>query len=345
MLYLCCCIGYMCTEDSISAENERLWSVSTLQHQWEEEERQRIEDLKLNSTIDEEHARLSYMEAFYSSESSGGVLQYPWPTHTVATGMQQQEPADMNNQQTTSSATAANNNATTSTNSNSKAEYKYKEGYDIICSDFGNISTIHVNGLQRGQEVSMGGQKAEGSQAKAIASLAMRPAGTRDAPASGTVTAANKKKGSKGRNTSKGATRTLSSPRQGNVTPPSPTKQQQQSFDSYDQGWQEEGGDDGLSAILSTRQPQSPLQRTRGGGRGGGGGVNLLELGPRYVKGRVSNEQMCMWMCVCGISECVGVYVCVYVYVQDFVVMLHHHWMHLSFFLITWLCNYEVFVQ
>ena len=248
----------MFTEDHISAENERLWSISTLQRQWEVEEQQRIEDTKLNSTIDEEHARLSYMEAFYSSQSSGGVLQCPWPTRAVTIP----QPVDTNQQTTT---TAENTG---------KIEYKYKEGYDILCSDFGNISTIHVNGLQRSQEVSMGGQTAEGSQAKAIAALAMRPVGTRN-------TASSNNAGKQSiNNLNRGTTAASNSSRQGNETPPSPTKEQQQSFDSHDQqAWQEEGGDDGLSAVILPSQSRSPMQKTRSRG------VNLLELGPRYVKG------------------------------------------------------------
>ena len=147
----------MRTEDSSSAENERLWSISTIQRQWEEEERKKAEDARLSAAVEEEHARLGYMDAFYSTSNSGFVLQYPWPT----------KPAS---------------NVHPSTDMDT-CKAKFKCGYDILYCDFGNMSTIHVNGLQRAHEICADGETVpmdkQGSQSKAIASVAMRPPGTR----------------------------------------------------------------------------------------------------------------------------------------------------------------------
>ena len=75
----------MATEDACSAENERLWSTSTLQQQWEEEERVSAQEQRVSERVSEEHARLAYMDAFYSSESSGAVMSYAWPTRPTLT--------------------------------------------------------------------------------------------------------------------------------------------------------------------------------------------------------------------------------------------------------------------
>jgi hypothetical protein len=158
----------MSHEDARSAENERLWSISTMQRQWEQEEQCRAEVARLLATVQEEHARLAYMEAFFSSQSSGDVLQYPWPTRPEVSPPQPDTD--------THTGTAA-----------------YKEGYEILCSDFGNISTIHVKGLQRGHEISVGGETADHAQARAVASMAMRQPGTRK-PAPSTSTSSGRGK-------------------------------------------------------------------------------------------------------------------------------------------------------
>lgn len=145
-------------EDEESKRSERLISTSSLHQQWQEEEERRGEEERLMNAVKEEHARIKYMESFFSSSfvSSGSVLKYQWPTRPEVS-----LPA--------SSLTT------------------YKEGYDILYSDLGNISTVHVNGLQRSQEVLVGGEDGSGArrngdqpnQSGGVAALAMRQPGTR----------------------------------------------------------------------------------------------------------------------------------------------------------------------
>lgn len=234
----------MTEEDKTSAENERLRSISFIQQQWEKEEKEQTENARISAAVDEEHARLAYMEVFYTTESSGGVLAYSWPTRPTVT---------IEPEIDTATGLAV-----------------HKQGFDIHCSDYGNISTVHVNGMQRAQEISAGGEIALPSESQNVAALAMRPPGTRTI-APGKTT---KQHGSEGKSTTrqlsprvKGPS-TSTSPRLPS-TPPSPGKEQQMSF-TRDQ-WDTPGGQ---SAFTTGGQSQ----------RQGSSRVKLMDLASRYVK-------------------------------------------------------------
>jgi len=232
----------MIEEDKTSAENERLWSISYIQQQWEREEIEKAEHDRITAAVDEEHARLAYMEAFYSTESSGGIMAYSWPTRPSVTVQPEVD---------TATGPAA-----------------HKQGFDIHCSDYGNISTIHVNGMQRTQEISAGGETAPPSESQNVAALAMRPPGTRKTapPGKGTKTPVGNKTMTRQMSPRVRGPSTSNSPR----LPPSPGKEQQLNF-THDQ-WDTPGGQ---SAFTTGAQSQ----------RQGPSRVNLLDLASRYIKG------------------------------------------------------------
>lgn len=149
-----CEIQMMAHEAEYSSQHELYCKTLNMHTLWEKEEVMRKEKEFIMSCLEEDNAGVSYMKTFYSTSTSGDIINFKWPTRPkMNEHSQPHEEALINNQ-------------------------KGINGFEIWTL-VGEPSTIHLDGLQQSRTVSLNGDTYDPRKTASIADLAMRPAGTR----------------------------------------------------------------------------------------------------------------------------------------------------------------------